>query len=78
MTLFTPVNLNILGVKINAIDNGGIVNFGPSQHLDIFVSYKRNQGFGEHNGDYSLILQNHSWVWDMDLLDSLSVKSSIV
>ena len=78
MTLFTPVNLNILGVKINTVDNGAVINIGPSQHMDLFVSYKRNQGIGEQNGDFSPTLLSHSWVWDMDLIDSVSVKSSIV
>ncbi|WP_338448203.1 hypothetical protein R4Z09_18405 [Niallia oryzisoli] len=78
MTLFTPVAINIMAVKINAVDNGAVVNFGPSEHMDMFVSYKRNQGFGEQNGDYNPILQSYSWVWDMDLLDSLSSKSSII
>lgn len=75
---FAPVALNILGIKINAIDHGAVVNLGASQHLDQFVSYKRNQGMGEQNGDLSPNLLSYSWVWDMDLQDSLSTKSSIL
>ena len=75
---FAPVALNILGIKINAIDHGAVVNLGPSQHLDQFVSYKRNQGIGEQNGDLSPTLLSHSWVWDMDLIDSFTVKSSFL
>lgn len=73
---FAPVALNLLGIKINAIDHGSVVNLGPSQHLDIFVSYKRNQGFGEQNGDFSPTILSQSGVWDMDLYDSLTAKSS--
>lgn len=73
---FAPSSLNILGIKINSVDNGAVVNLGPSQHLDLFVSYKRNQGFGEHIGDLSPILLSTSWVSDMNLIDSASLKSS--
>lgn len=75
---FAPVSLNIVGIKINAIDNGAVFNVGPSQHLDLFVSYKRNQGIGEQNGDLSPTVFSRSWVSDMDLLDNPTVKSSLV
>lgn len=74
--MFAPVSLNLLGIKINAIDNGAVVNLGPSQHLDQFVAYKRNQGIGEMNGDLCNYAFSQSWVSDMDLLDSPSIKSS--
>ena len=61
---FAPVSLNILGIKINAIDHASIVNLGSSQHLDQFVSYKRNQGIGEQNGDSSPNILSSSWVLD--------------
>lgn len=75
---FAPASLNILGIKINAIDHGAVVNLGPSQHLDLYVSYKRNQGIGEQNGDLSPTLLTASWVSDMDLIDTLATKSSII
>ena len=75
---FAPVALNILGIKINAVDHGAVVNLGASQHLDQFVSYKRNQGIGEQNGDLSPTLQSQSCVWDMDFIDSPTVKSSFL
>ncbi|MDR4886107.1 spore germination protein [Fredinandcohnia sp. QZ13] len=76
--LFSPVNLNVGGIKINSVDNGAVVNLGPSQHLDQFVSYKRNQGVGEKNGDLQQNLMSFSEVWDTDVLDSLSNKSSVI
>ena len=76
--MFAPVTLNILGMKINSVDHGSVVNLGPSQHLDQFVSYKRSQGFGEQNGDLSPTLLSYSWVSDMDLIDSPTAKSSIL
>ena len=75
---FAPVLLNIVGIKINAIDHAAVVNLGPSQHLDQFVSYKRNQGIGEQNGDLSPTILSNSWVLDPDSSDSNSVKSSLL
>ena len=75
---FAPMEVNVLGFKINAIDNAAVVNIGPSQHIDLFVSYKRNQGVGEQNGDFSPLLFSFSWVSDPDLDDSKTVKNSVV
>ncbi|AZU61868.1 hypothetical protein [Neobacillus mesonae] len=75
---FGPVNINLLSFKINSIDHSAIVNLGPSKHLDIFVSYKRSQGIGEQNGDFSPILLTYSNVIDNDISDSPTVKNSII
>jgi hypothetical protein len=75
---FAPVALNMLGLKINSVDNGAVVNLGPSMHLDLFVSYKRNQGIGEQNGDLSPTIMTQSAVSDMDFIDSPSMKSSFL
>lgn len=75
---FSPVMVNILGLKLNAIDHAAVLNLGPSQHIDLFVSYKRNQGIGEQNGDLSPILFSVSSVFDQDLSDSPTIKGSIL
>jgi hypothetical protein len=75
---FAPVELNILGIKLNAIDHGAAINLGPSQHLVQIVSYKRSQGIGEQNGDLSPTILPLSCVWDMDFIDSPTVKSSLL
>lgn len=75
---FGPVTINLFTFKINAIDHSSIVNMGPSKHLDVFVSYKRSQGIGEQNGDFSPILLTNSSVIDNDLSDSPTVKNSIL
>ncbi|WP_274365279.1 hypothetical protein [Paenibacillus thermotolerans] len=75
---FAPMDVNMLGFKINTIDNSAVVTMGPSQHIDIFVSYKRNQGIGENNGDLSPITMSLSWVSDTDLIDANTIKNSIV
>ncbi|WP_458414641.1 hypothetical protein ACNQFZ_07290 [Schinkia sp. CFF1] len=76
--LFAPVSLNLLGFKINSIDNGAVTNLGPSQHLDQLVSYKRNQGIGEMNGDFCAYSLSISWVTDTDLLDNPTIKNSFL
>lgn len=70
--------INFLGFKVNAIDNASNVNFGPNQYLDQFLSYKRNQGVGEQNGDVSPTNIPISWVVDPDVTDSNAVKNSII
>jgi hypothetical protein len=75
---FAPMVINVLGFKINSVDHSSIVNMGPSQHIDIFVSYKRNQGLGEQNGDISPIIMPISWVADPDLFDAPAVKNSLL
>ncbi|KIL42515.1 hypothetical protein SD70_01100 [Gordoniibacillus kamchatkensis] len=78
MLFFTPMQVNLLGFKINAIDNGSVVNAGAFQSIDEFVSYKRNQAFGELNGDLSPTYLPISSVIDPDLVDSPSPKNSAV
>ncbi|WP_303982030.1 hypothetical protein [Niallia circulans] len=75
---FAPTALNILDIKINAIDHGAVVNLGPSQHLDMFLSYKRNQGNGEHNGDMCPLILTTSWIIDNDVYDTSAFKSSFL
>ncbi|WP_276354417.1 hypothetical protein [Cohnella caldifontis] len=74
----TPVMVNILGLKINAIDNGATVQMGTAQQIDFFVSYKRNQGIGEQNGDLSPMSFTLSWVRDQELIDSPTWKISLL
>lgn len=78
MIFFTPTAINLLGFKINAVDNASVVNAGPVQYIDQFVSYKRNQGVGEINGDLSPANVPISLISDPDLADSPSVKNSAV
>jgi len=75
---FTPFALNLLGFKINSVDNAAVVNVGPVQYIDQFTSYKRNQGFGELNGDLSPINIPIDYLMDPDISDSATVKNSII
>ena len=78
MFFFTPTVINLLGAKVNAIDNSSVVNSGSLQYIDQFLSYKRNQAVGEQNGDLSPINLPISNVLDSDVVDSPSAKNSAI
>ncbi|WP_042463201.1 hypothetical protein [Neobacillus dielmonensis] len=78
MIFVTPMAINLLGFKINTMDNGAITNLGPMQMIDQFVSYKRNQAVGEQNGDLSPINVPVSLVIDPDGTDSNTIKNSVI
>ena len=73
-----PMAINFLGFKVNAVDNTSFINLGPNQFVDMFMSYKRNQGVGEQNGDLSPVNIPISYVVDPDLTDSNSAKNSVI
>ncbi|MEH7387583.1 hypothetical protein V7147_19585 [Bacillus sp. JJ1521] len=78
MVLITPMVVNVLGFKINTIDNGAVANMGSLQIVDQLVTYKRNQAFGEQNGDFSLTNVPVAAVFDPDASDSNAIKNSVV
>lgn len=78
MLFFTPTSVNVLGIKINAVDNASVVNAGPVQSIDKYVSYKRNQSVGEMNGDLSPITLPIGNIVDPDIVDGASAKGSTV
>ncbi|GAB4264351.1 hypothetical protein Tfer_1408 [Thermincola ferriacetica] len=51
--MFAPMVVNLLGFKINVAERNSIISLGPVFQIDVFQSNKRNQGFGEQNGDLS-------------------------
>nr|WP_096911906.1 hypothetical protein [Neobacillus jeddahensis] len=73
-----PMAINFIGFKVNTLDNSSFVNLGPNQFIDQLVSYKRNQGVGEQNGDLSPVNIPISWVVDPDISDSNTAKNSII
>ncbi|MEI2447950.1 hypothetical protein V8V65_19520, partial [Priestia megaterium] len=44
--IFSPMVINLQAFKVNVLDNSSVLSIGPNQQLDVFVSYKRNQGLG--------------------------------
>ncbi|MGE8205127.1 hypothetical protein ACQKP0_11225 [Heyndrickxia sp. NPDC080065] len=76
--LFTPMVINLLGFKVNAVDNSSAVNVGSFQVIDHFNSYKRNQGIGEQNGDLAPIYIPFGTVIDPDITDDTTAKNSLI
>ncbi|UZJ78661.1 MULTISPECIES: hypothetical protein [unclassified Fictibacillus] len=76
--LFSPMVVNMLGFKVNTMDRSATLSFGPIQQLDLFSSNKINQGFGEDNGDLTVVNLPIIWVADQDVIDAPSVKNSVL
>ena len=76
--IFSPVVINLLGFKVNILERNSMINFAPTQQADVFLSTKRNQGFGEENGDVTAVYIPISYVVDADVSDSNSIKNSVV
>ncbi|WEG13524.1 hypothetical protein PU629_03920 [Pullulanibacillus sp. KACC 23026] len=77
MVFFSPVAINMLSFKVNAMDNEALINSGTYFSVDRFISYKRNQAVGEQNGDISPINLPITSVLDSDVADSNSAKNSV-
>jgi hypothetical protein len=75
---FAPMVVNILGFKVNVMDRSSTLSLGPIQQAGFFLSTKRNQGFGEENGDLTTFNIPMTSVYDPDLIDSTSQKTSIL
>lgn len=76
--IFAPMAINMLGFKVNVVDHGSMVSFGPIQQTDSFLSIKRNMGFGESNGDLGVIFVPLNAIVDTDATDAAAVKNSVV
>lgn len=76
--MFAPMTVNVLGFKVNSMDRLSTLCLGPLQQIDIFESNKRNQGFGEQNGDFAALTIPINYVQDSDLIDSAGEKISVI
>ncbi|RFU60563.1 hypothetical protein [Peribacillus glennii] len=76
MFFYTPMIINLIGFKINTVDNASVVNSGTLQFVDQLISYKRNQAVGEQNGDFSPINIPIATITDQDGIDSNTNKNS--
>lgn len=78
MMNFAPMLFNVLAFKINAPDHMSVLTMGTNQQVDLFLSNKRNQGFGEDNGDLNQINLPVNYTVDTDFADGNSQKTSIL
>ncbi|WP_420846129.1 hypothetical protein [Neobacillus notoginsengisoli] len=69
---------NVLNFKVNSMDRSSQIGFGSIQQADVFLSTKRNMGFGEQNGDISFISIPINFVNDSDVTDANAVKNSVI
>ncbi|MBM7645726.1 hypothetical protein JOD45_001945 [Scopulibacillus daqui] len=76
--IFSPMTVNLLGFKVNSMDRSSTIAFGPIQQADFYQSTKRNQAYGEQNGDAVAMYLPVSTVFDPDLLDMNSQKNSLI
>lgn len=76
--IFAPTVINLLAFKVNIVERNSMINFSATQQADVFLSTKRNQGFGEENGDVTAVYIPISYVVDADVSDSNSIKNSVV
>ncbi|RDU38269.1 hypothetical protein DRW41_01480 [Neobacillus piezotolerans] len=76
--IFLPSIANVLNFKVNVLDRHSQIAFGSIQQADVFLSTKRNMGFGEQNGDISLINIPINFINDSDVTDGNSIKNSVI
>ncbi|MBM7646982.1 hypothetical protein JOD45_003217 [Scopulibacillus daqui] len=75
---FAPMSVNVFAFKVNSMDRSATLSYGPVQQVDTFQANKRNQGFGEENGDLDVLNIPIMGVQDSDLIDNGSTKGSAV
>ncbi|HEX7056784.1 MAG TPA: hypothetical protein VF260_06265 [Bacilli bacterium] len=75
---FAPMAVNLLGFKVNVLDRSSVVTLGPNQQTDLFLSTKRNMGYGEANGDFSPTFFPVTFILDSDLAESNASKGSVI
>ena len=78
MVFITPTVINVLGFKINTLDNGAVANMGSLQLIDQLVSYKRNQALGNKTGIYPLSIFQVLLYLTLMAVIVLPIKNSVV
>lgn len=78
MVFFGPVAVNVLAIKVNAMDRNSSMNLAPSPRVDTFLTFKQNYGLGEENGDFTITNVPLNLVNDLDANDSNSQKTSFI
>lgn len=70
------MTVNLGDLKVNVLDHASVLTMGPNQFIDQFVSYKRNQAYGEQNGDFVPTFIPIGYIFDSDLSDSWTAKNN--
>ncbi|MED0586654.1 hypothetical protein [Bacillus subtilis] len=69
-----PTNINISHLKTNTIGTGSSLTFGSVELRNRSSAIKRNNGFGEQNADFVVIVIPIESIDDRDGADALSMK----
>jgi hypothetical protein len=76
--IFAPMVVNFGNLKVNVFDHASLLVMGPNQLMDQYVSYKRNQAYGEQNGDFVPYLIPIGYIFDSDVSDSWTGKNNSI
>jgi len=75
--IFFPVQINMLGFKVNTLEHNASIHLGSNVQTDLNVFTKANSSTGAQNGDlpvtFSLGALN-----DADVFDSTQGKESLI
>ncbi|KHE67456.1 hypothetical protein [Halobacillus sp. BBL2006] len=67
---FLPTEINLPHMKINTVEKQSSVSFGQNYKTNRYVTCKRQQGFGEQNGDRVITHHPIQGVVDADFSDN--------
>ncbi|WP_434178687.1 hypothetical protein [Bacillus stercoris] len=67
-------NINIAHLKTNTIGSGSSLTFGSAELRNKCSAIKRNNGFGEQNADFVVMVIPIESIDDRDGADALSMK----
>ncbi|WP_069839298.1 hypothetical protein [Bacillus sp. F56] len=69
-----PTNINIAHLKTNTIGSGSSLTSGSAELRNKCSAIKRNNGFGEQNADFVVMVIPIESIDDRDGADALSMK----
>ncbi|WML39792.1 hypothetical protein RCG19_21910 [Neobacillus sp. OS1-2] len=72
--MFIPTKVTIGSMKINSPDHKSAVSVGPTFFKGINVTGKKNQGFGQQMGDFSITSVPIYIIFDDEIIDMPSIK----
>nr|MDH3077164.1 hypothetical protein [Bacillus velezensis] len=75
--MFFPSVINFEYIKMNGISGGATFNTGSSVMVRNTATNKRNEGYGEQNGDCTVVVIPIMSIDDSDLIDGTANKVSL-
>ncbi|HHW42515.1 hypothetical protein GFC01_02230 [Desulfofundulus thermobenzoicus] len=75
--IFFPVQINMLGFKVNTMEHNSSISFGSSIVTDLSVFTKSNTSTGAQNGDFPASFSLGA-LNDSDIFDATQSKGSVI